>query len=87
MNTTPKPPQHTFPGEYMIKIVGDVHENFPSEIVELISSKAEVLEQKITDSKNKQYQSLSVRLFLQSEADLEFIYEQIKEKPYIKMIF
>jgi len=81
-----KPPKHTFPCDYLVKIVGDNHENFPNEVLEIIQAEAILREHKVTMSQNNRFLSLSVTIYLEDEIILEKIYQKIKDKPYIKMI-
>ena len=81
-----KPPKHTFPCDYLVKIVGENHENFPNEVLEIIQAEAILREHKVTMSQNNRFLSLSVTIYLEDEIILEKIYQKIKDKPYIKMI-
>lgn len=78
--------KHTFPCDYVVKIVGENHDDFPSEVLEIIQSNASLKKHTLTESKNKRFLSLSVVLHLKNETELETIYKAIKDKPYIKMI-
>lgn len=77
---------HTFPCDYLVKIVGIAHDDFPSEVLQIIETGTTLQKHTLTESKNKRYLSLSVTLYLENEQELENIYTQIKHKPYIKMI-
>tara|TARA_B110000879_G_C11085566_1_gene476713 strand:+ start:111 stop:362 length:252 start_codon:yes stop_codon:yes gene_type:complete len=77
---------HTFPCDYLVKIVGVTHSDFPSEVLKIIETETTLRTHILTESKNKRYLSLSVTLHLENELELETIYKQIKDKPYIKMI-
>ncbi len=79
-------PKHIFPCDYVVKIIGVENPNFPNEIIDIINSITTLLSHKITLSKNKKYRSLSVTLHLENESQIDLIYKQIKNKPYIKMI-
>lgn len=79
-------PEHKYPCDYVVKIIGVENLKFPKEVIDIIESETTLLEHKLTLSKNKKYRSLSVKLHLESEVQMEKIYQQIKTKPYIKMI-
>lgn len=81
-----KLPTHTFPCDYLVKIVGENHEDFPNEVLEIIKANAHLREHKVTMSQNNRFLSLSVTIYLEDEIVLEKIYQKIKDKPYIKMI-
>ena len=77
---------HTFPCDYLIKVIGTNHIDFPQEILNIVKAKTKIVEYKLSDSKNNKFKSLSLLLHLNNEEVLADIYKQIKDKPYIKMI-
>jgi putative lipoic acid-binding regulatory protein len=81
-----KAPKHTFPCDYIVKIVGENHDTFERDVLSIIKSETTIKEQSLTKSNNNRYLSLSVTMALENEAALENIYGQLKDKPYIKMI-
>ena len=78
--------KHNFPCDYLVKIIATKDIKFPNEIISIINAETTIIKQELTLSKNEKYNSLSVTLHLQNELELEKIYLQIKDKPYIKMI-
>lgn len=78
--------KHTFPCDYLVKIIGIKHIDFPSEIIKIIQAETTLKSHELTPSKNEKYLSLSVSLHLKNEMELEKIYQTIKDKSYIKMI-
>lgn len=80
------PPKHQFPCEYVIKVIGLPHQAFPNEIIDIVKTKTTLKTHKITPSKNNNFISLSITMFLENEESLKEIYLLIKDKPYIKMI-
>ncbi len=81
-----EPPKHSFPCDYMIKIVAEAHDDFPGNIIDIIESHAVIKHHKTNKSQNNRYLSLSVTLYLEKEEILADIYQQIKTLPSIKMV-
>lgn len=79
-------PTHQFPCDYMIKIIARPADQFPAEVIELISSHTTIVKHKLSNSKNGNFQSLSVLMHLDSEKVLADIYSEIKTKSYIEMV-
>ena len=79
-------PKHTYPCKYMIKIIAEPDSAFPDDVLSLVQAKIKLLDHKLTISKGQKYQSLSLTLHLENEEDLKSVYDQLKAKPYIKMI-
>lgn len=78
--------QQTFPCDYLVKIIATQSDDFPKEVIDIIEKETTLIKQVLTPSKNQKYLSLSVTLHLKNEEELETLYKQIKDKPYIKMI-
>ncbi len=79
-------PKHSFPCEYVIKVICNPDDAFPDEILKATNNHTSLKTHTISPSKNGKYQSLSMTLYLTDEKELENLYGEIKLLPYVLMV-
>lgn len=75
-----------YPCPYLIKVIASQVEEFPQEIIEFIESKTTVYHTNLVQSKNNNYISLTVNFLLESEQMIQELSDNIKARPYVKLV-
>lgn len=75
-----------YPCPYLIKVIASQVEEFPQEIIEFIESKTTVYHTNLVQSKNNNYISLTVNFLLESEQMIQELFDNIKARPYVKLV-
>lgn len=78
--------RHKFPCDYTIKVIGKASTSFEGEVVAIIRKHFPKLGEgavKHNKSKEKNYLALSVKLRVQSKAELDALYEELSDNPLV----
>ncbi len=88
MNDTDAP-VITFPCDYPIKVMGNSGESLRDHVVTVFERHAPGFDQAgihIRDSRNGNYQSLTITIIATGEAQLQALFEDLKANPLVKMV-
>lgn len=82
-------PTITFPTDYTLKIIGRASEHFDARVISIINTHLEkpfegTLSNK--DSKQKNYQSLTITLYITSKEQLEAICKDLRSDEDVMML-
>lgn len=79
----------TFPCEYPVRIVGDAVENFREKVIAVITKHAPDFDEasiKMRDSKNGNYQSLSLIITATGKPQLQALFDDLKATGIVRMV-
>lgn len=78
----------SFPCDFVIKIFGNATDQFEKEVMEIIKRHQEGLDMpsvQIKPSKDGNYLSLSVNVHVESQSELDAIYQELTTSPVVIM--
>ncbi|MEP4546506.1 MAG: DUF493 domain-containing protein [Saccharospirillum sp.] len=88
--TRQDPPKITFPcDDYVIKVVGDVHEEFKSFVHSVLvryDDRLTVSAFSVSTSRNGRFESLTVRMRIEHEDHLTELFEALKADERVRMV-
>lgn len=88
--TEQEPPKITFPcDDYVIKVVGDVHEGFRLFVHSVLVQYDEQLTEasySVNVSRNGRFESLTVRMRIEHEDHLKALFEMLKVDERVRMV-
>lgn len=88
--TEQEPPKITFPcDDYVIKVVGDVHEGFRLFVHSVLVQYDEQLTEasySVNVSRNGRFESLTVRMRIEHEDHLKALFETLKVDERVRMV-
>ena len=86
----PEPPKITFPcPNYPIKIMGDAGPTFQQDVVDVVLKFAPDFDPKtvvVHSSRHAKYLSVNVAITAQSQAQLQDMFEALKQNPAVRMV-
>lgn len=90
LKQTPEAPKIEFPcDDYVIKVVGDTHDDLRPFVVSVLSQfDARVSESSFREnpSKNGRFVSLTVRMRIEQASDLNTLHQQLKSNSLVRMV-